>query len=56
MMKEGYGCKLVGMIPVSDDFGVDLLLEEYENETTKGGQKVKYVHHEDTLYHEPVNK
>ena len=27
---QKFGCRLVGMIPCSDAFGVDLLIERYE--------------------------
>ena len=28
-----FGCKLVGIIPVSDAFGVDLIIERYAEQT-----------------------
>ena len=29
-IEHKFGCKLVGMIPCSDAFGVDLIIERYE--------------------------
>ena len=38
--RSQFGCKLVGMIPVSDAFGVDLIVDDYKKALEKRNEEI----------------